>query len=159
MINKDRKLNRLLIYRYTSPGHLKCSINLLKLFPTDKERKKFSHKWQDFLNSDPDNKSIYSLNGDQLSYQSEQLVPSKKDKRPPLLLVFGNPATHSVKSGMFFSFKGNGKENRFWKHILRPSGILDLSFNPTKSIEELNKQRREFLLNLSDFRLGICITV
>jgi len=48
-------------------------------------------------------------NGDILSYKSEQLVPTKTDKRPSLLLVLGNPATHSVESGMFFSFEGNKK--------------------------------------------------
>ena len=162
MINKDRKLNRLLIYRYTSPGHLKCSINLLKLFPTDNERKKFEGKIKEFISSDPSNEEIYDLKDDKLSYKSEQLIPSIKDQRPPLLLVFGNPATHSLKSGMFFSSKEMGRENRFWKHILRPSGILDLPFDQTKSIEDLNKQRRKFLLTLnydSPFRIGLCVFI
>jgi len=79
-----------------------------------------------------------------------------------LLLVFGNPASHSVKSGMFFAFKGNGKENRFWKNILRPSGILNLSFDPTQSIETINIQRRELFLDLnydSPFRIGLCVFI
>ena len=50
-------------------------------------------------------KSLYSQLQDKLG----QLIPAKTDKRPPLLLVLGNPATHSVESGMFFSFEGNKK--------------------------------------------------
>ena len=83
-----------------------------------------------------------------LKYKSEQLIPTKIDKRPPLLLVLGNPATHSVESGMFFSFEGNKKEHRFWSRILKPAGVLDLPFEPGLSIEKLNKQRRDALFSL-----------
>ena len=48
------------------------------------------------------------LQKDDLVYRTEQLVPEKKDKRPPLLLVFGNPASHSVQAGMFFAFDDDG---------------------------------------------------
>lgn len=162
MTKKREKQKRILTHRLHKPMQLNCSIDLNKLLPTDNERKKFEGKIKAFISSDPSNEEIYDLKDDKLSYKSEQLIPSKKDQRPPLLLVFGNPASHSVKSGMFFSFKGNGKENSFWKHILRPSCILDLSFDQTKSIEELNKQRREFLLNLnydSPFRIGLCVFI
>ena len=162
MVEKGEKQKKLLIYEKQNDWQIECSISLAELFPTANEKKRFKAKWKDFINSDPSNEEIYDLKDDKLSYKSEQLIPSKKDQRPPLLLVFGNPASHSVKSGMFFSFKGNGKENSFWKHILRPSCILDLSFDQTKSIEELNKQRREFLLNLnydSPFRIGLCVFI
>ncbi len=89
-------------------------------------------------------KSLYSQLQDKLG----QLIPTKTDKRPPLLLVLGNPATHSVESGMFFSFEGNKKEHRFWSGIHKPTGVLDLPFEPGLSIEKLNKQRRDALFNL-----------
>ena len=152
----------MLICEKQNDWQIKCSISLAELFPTANEKKRFKAKWKDFIKSDPDNKAIYNLNDDYLSYKSEQLVPSKKDKRPPLLLVLGNPATHSVNSGMFFSFEGDGKEHRFWKRILKPSGILDLSFDTKQSVGELNKQRRASLLNLeydSPFRIGLCVFV
>ena len=113
--NKNREL---ITYRILKPGELECSIDLTELFPTDSERNIFDDKWHIFIKSDDANKNIYERRGNRLIYKSEQLVPSKKDHRPALLLVFGNPASHSVKSGMFFAFKGNGKENRFWKNIL-----------------------------------------
>ena len=78
------------------------------------------------------------------------------------MLVFGNPASHSVKSGMFFAFEGNGREHRFWKSILIPSAIIDLPFNPNQSIEKLNKKRRDSLLGLnyhSPFRIGLCVFI
>ena len=162
MVEKGEKQKKLLICEKQNDWQLYCSIDLNKLLPTNKERKKFDGKWKDFINSDNSNEEIYDLKDDKLSYQSEQLVPSKKDKRPPLLLVLGNPATHSVKSGMFFSFEGDGNEHRFWKRVLKQSVILDLSFDTKQSVGELNKQRRASLLNLdydSPFRVGLCVFI
>jgi len=158
-----RKPNKkLFTYRVPKPAQLDCSIDLIELLPTDGEKKNFNDKWHIFIKSDNANKDIYERKGNHLIYQSEQLIPSKKDHRPALLLVFGNPASHSVKSGMFFAFKGNGKENRLWKNILRPSGIIDLSFDQTQSIDTLNIHRRELLLDLdydSPFRIGLCVFI
>jgi hypothetical protein len=108
---------------------LLCEIDLKKLLPAPKQRERFNKKWKDFLESDSCNKDLFDLKGDRLKYQSEQLIPSKPDDCPSLLLVFGNPASHSVKEGMFFSFEGNKKEHRFWKHILKPAGVLDLPYD------------------------------
>jgi hypothetical protein len=83
---------------------LNCKKDLNRLFEKAKEREKFNVKGKDFIASDPDNKKVYGSslsyartskkNGNILSYKSEQLIPTKKNKRPPLLLVLGNPATH-----------------------------------------------------------------
>ncbi len=139
-----------------------CTIDLDLLFETKDERRKFNEKWKEFIASDPDNKKNYKKKGNILSYKSEQLIPTKTDKRPPLLLVLGNPATHSVESGMFFSFEGNKKEHRFWSKILKPAGVLDLSFKPGQSVEELNKQRRDAMFSLdydSPFRIGLSVII
>jgi hypothetical protein len=122
------------------------------------ERKRFKANWKDFIASDPHNKKIYKINGNILSYKSEQLIPTKIDPRPPLLLVLGNPTAHSVESGMFFSFRSNAKEQRFWKSILQPAGVLELPFEPGLSIAKLNQQRRDDLFNLnydSPYRIGL----
>ena len=150
----------ILTYKSPDPVRMDCAVNLNELLPTESERKSFDRKWRDFIASDDANKSIYQRKGNRLLYKSEQLIPSKKDPRPALLLVFGNPASHSVQSGMFFSFKDNGKENRFWKNILKPSGIVDLPFDPSLSTEALNIERRGRLLNLdydAPFRIGLCV--
>ena len=159
MKNKHQKL----LSWYKAKGcTLNLKINLDRLFETKEERDRFNAKWKDFIASDPDNKKVYKINGNILSYKSEQLIPTKTDKRPPLLLVLGNPATHSVESGMFFSFEGNKKEHRFWSRILKLAGVLDLPFEPGLSIEKLNKQRKDTLFNLeyeSGFRIGLSVVI
>jgi hypothetical protein len=132
------------------------------LFETKDEIKKFNAKWKNFIASDPDNKKVYKINGNILSYKSEQLIPTKKNNRPPLLLVLGNPVTHSVESGVFFSFKSNKKEPQFWKYILKPAGILDLPFDEGRSVEKINQQRRQALYNLDNelpFRIGLSVII
>ncbi len=104
----------ILSYQQTDPIRLLCDIDLQKLFPDSKERDRFDKNSEAFLESDPCNKKIFKLRGNRLIYHSEHLIPIKKDKRPPLLMVFGNPASHSVAAGMVFAFKDNRKENRFF---------------------------------------------
>jgi hypothetical protein len=77
-------------------------------------------------------------------------------------MVFGNPASQSVKEGMFFSFEGNGREHRFWKDIVKPAGILDLSQDLEIPVEIRNRIRKKRLLDLdydSPFRIGLCVFV
>jgi len=155
-------LRAALSYRQTNPIRLLCEIDLNKLFPDSKERYRFDKNWETFLESDPCNKQIFKLRGNQLIYHSEHLIPKKKDKRPPLLLVFGNPASHSVAAGMFFAFKDNGKENRFWKNILRPAGVLSFSFDENLQAVKLNALRKKQLLELdyeSPFRIGLSVFI
>lgn len=150
----------LLTYRQTDLAHLKCTLNLKTLYLSVSERKQFKTKYRQFLRSDPYNKEVYRIKGDELTFHSEQLVPSKKDDRPPLLLVFGNPATHSVVEGMFFSPHKDGIDNRFWKHLLPRAGIVDLSFDGNISTEERNFRRRKLMTGLnyeSSFRVGLSV--
>ena len=154
----------ILSYQQIDQVKLLCRIDLKQLFPATKkrERERFEKKWEAFLESDSCNRDIFKREGDYLIYQSEQLIPTKVDNRPPLLLVLGNPASHSVKEGMFFSFEGDKKEHRFWKHILQPAGILDLPYDKKLSVSALNKHRKNQLLNLdykSTFRIGLCVFI
>lgn len=147
---------------------MQCEVDLKRLFETERQRAGFESRWPEFLASDPYNRRVYQKTGNVLAYRSEQLIPKRKrgkgeqKGRKPLLLVFGNPATHSVDSGMFFSFEGTGKEHRFWSRILKPAGVLDLSFDPGRSVAELNRERREALLNLeyeSRFCIGMAVII
>jgi len=161
-VGKALNTKPILTYKPPDPVRMDVAVNLNALLPTSAERKNFDRKWKSFLASDDANKNIFRKKGNQLAYQSEQLIPLRKDSRPGLLMVFGNPASHSVQSGMFFAFKDNGKENRFWKSILKPSGILGLPFDPSLSTEALNMERRDRLLNLdydSPFRIGLCVII
>ena len=154
------KKKKLITYHQSDPAHLKCTLNLKELYPSASERKHFKAKFRQFLRSDPYNKEVYRIKGDELIFHSEQLVPSKKDNRPPLLLVFGNPATHSVVEGMFFSPHKDGTDNRFWKHLLPPSGVVDLSIDGDISTRERNIRRMQLMTELnyeSSFRIGLCV--
>ena len=111
---------KLLSCQKTKGCALNCEINLDRLFETAVERKVFLSKWERFIVSDPANQDVYfnareisSGETSLLKYKSEQLIPARENNRRPLLLVFGNPAPHSVATGMFFSFEGEGKEHRF----------------------------------------------
>jgi hypothetical protein len=63
---------------------------------------------------------------------------------------------------MFFSFEGDKKEHRFWKHILKPAGVLNLPYDENLSVAELNNHRKKQLLELdykSPFRIGLCVFI
>jgi len=152
----------ILSYQQEDSVKLLCEIDLKKLLPDPKQRERFNNKWNDFKKSYKHNNKIFELEGDVLKYQSEQLIPTKPDNRPPLLLVLGNPASHSVKEGMFFSFEGNKKEHRFWNRILHPAGVLNLPYDENLSIAKLNEERKNQLLNLrydSPFQIGLCVFI
>ena len=153
----------ILSYHQANSVRLLCEIDLKKLLPAPKEQDRFDKNWNDFLKSDPCNKKIFERKGDRLKYQSEQLIPSKSDDRPPLLLVLGNPASHSVKAGMFFALEKGKKEHRFRKGILENAGVLKLNQSSNNdTVEEINKHRSNQLLNLdyeSPFRIGLCVYI
>ncbi len=155
---------KLLTCRQTDSIKLECEIDLCQLFDTKDERERFEGKWDEFLKSDPHHPEIFKKQGNRLYYSSEQLIPEKQDDRPrpPLLLVLGNPASQSVANGMFFSFEGNGTEHRFWRYILKDSGVLELSYDRNRPVDDLNKIRQRQLLDLaydSPYRIGLCVFI
>ena len=125
----------ILSYQQTDSIRLLCEIDLKKLFPApaSKERNRFDINWNGFLESDQCNKEIFERKGDRLKYQSEHLIPSKSNNSLPLLLVLGNPASHSVKAGMFF-------------------GVLSASKCKSKKLFSNGSQR--CLLSFSAFQSG-----
>jgi hypothetical protein len=153
----------MILYSYRNSeraGIMECRIDLRQLFATRAEREGFESRWPDFLKSDDANRRLFALKKNHLLYQTEQLVPTKKDKRPPLLLVFGNPASHSVKAGMFFAFDDDGRENRFWRSLLKPAGVMDISSENRLPASEKNRMRSRKILALdydSPFRIGFCV--
>ena len=154
---------KILTYRQTKPGQIKCTIDLSQLFST-MQLESFERKLPLFIKSDPYNPKIYKFNKEKqtLTYKSEQLIPIKTDNRPPILFVFGNPASHSVVNGVFFSFEGQGKEHPFWKIIMRKSGVLKFPDHSNLSVEKLNNQRKKHLVKLeydSPFRIGLCVFI
>ncbi len=142
-----------------SPGHLECTLDLSGLYPSRDAFVGFKKRYGEFIGADKWNRAVYRFKGNRLIYQSEQVIPLKRDRRPPLLLVFGNPASHSVKAGCFFAFK-DGRENRFWKYLLAEAGVLRFASEKGISEEEQNLMRTKQIHSLeyeSTFRIGLCV--
>lgn len=70
-------------------------------------------------------KGLCTFDGKTLSYKSETLLPEKYDTtKPRVLLVLGNPATHSIKNRMFFFSKNDGKKRHSFWGKLDNAGLL-----------------------------------
>ncbi len=160
------RAGKLLQFRKINSVRLKCTLDLKLLFPSPRQQNEFDRKWDKFIKAHPQrDRVIFRREGKHLIYFSEQLIPAKKDsqRRKPLLLLLGNPASHSVKAGMFFSFegkKGKEREHRFWKEL--PDSILKLDLDKGLSVPERNLQRKERLLSLesgSDYRIGLAVFI
>jgi hypothetical protein len=136
-------------------------LDLAELYPDPAEYYKFLARYESFMESDPYNRQIFSLSDGALTYSSETFISPKKDPRPLLLLVLGNPASHSIAHGMCFAFEHAGREHRFWKG-LAASGILNFqeSAPPSADPGESNEARKKALLEHrydSPFRVGIAV--
>lgn len=151
----------MLTYDDTTFGIQKCKLNLAKLYPDHDERAAFFARFEEFLASDRCNEELFSLRGNILKYRSEVFVSDKVDSRPPVLLIVGNPASHSVEAGMCYAYEGNGREHRFWR-LLEESGFL-IFWSQSSLIADLEERidvMRKDLYELayeSPFRIGIAV--
>ncbi len=120
----------------------------------------FESRWETFFASDPAHPYIYHRVGTILRYQTGYFVPIMLDDRPPVLLLFGNPASHSSKIGMCFSYEGKQRKHRFWS-VLAETGFLEFlpgdELNTLDVIARNTQVKRQFLgLDyVSPFRVGI----
>lgn len=128
-------------------GKLECSIDLNCVY-TNEELKRFNERWKEFFASDEANNSVIKRSNNLITYSHKSWIPSKKDGRLSILMLFGNPAPHSVRDDIYFSYEGGGTEHRFWK-VFRELGYININSNP-KTI----KQDFFNLMYESPFRLG-----
>jgi len=144
---------------FNRKGNPTVEVNLGKLYSSDGEIQAFMERFKRFKQAiNDDDREIYTLNNHILQYRTECLIPKQIDNRRPLLLLLGNPAPHSVREGMFFSYQhqvnDNISEHRFWRS-LNNAGIL--SFNtPFDNYQErkrefLHDQQSKYLIGLSVF--------
>jgi len=125
------------------PGIQRMLFNTNKLYPYPEKHRKFENRLHEFLKVDT-NSEITKYNGGLLSYLTESVIPAEQDPRPPLLLLFGNPAPDSVRHRCFFASEKGKREHRFWP-ILEKAGIISFK-NNTKDI---NLFRTRSLFNLN----------
>jgi hypothetical protein len=142
-------------------GVQEFKLNLLDLYPSVDELKGLKKRYSEFVECDRYTQKIFSLKEDILTYSSEVFISDKIDKRPPLLLLLGNPASHSIIAGMCFAFEKDHQEHRFWR-LLEKTEILKFSHQSPLSADpnEINEMRRNALWELnyqSPFRIGIAV--
>jgi hypothetical protein len=142
-------------------GIHRCELDLSELYPRDCLLKAFKDRFSIFHQSDLAHKDIFSLENDRLIYKTETFISDRCDGRPSLLLLLGNPASHSVAAGMCFAFEAEKREHRFWK-ALTESGLLTFR-EPLQELsapESKNAFKRQALFDLdyeSPFRIGIAV--
>lgn len=141
-------ISDMLNFQILSNSNLLCALNLELLYPAEKDLQSFDHRWQEFFASDLNNRHVFTRKGNIISYPHKFWVPEKDNGRYSLLILFGNPAPHSVMKDVYFAYEGNGVEHRFWK-VFRELGFIDLFGN--------DKDVKNKFLSLeynSPFRLG-----
>lgn len=150
----------LITMRDIDPGRQEVTLNVAALFPNQRLKKQFEEKFAEFKNCDPIHSRLFEKKDDLVIYRTECIIPKNSDQRPPLLLVFGNPASHSVDAGMFFAYEGKKKEHRFWK-AMREADILSFSDgvenNPLEQLNSLKKKELYELGYRSPFRIGLAV--
>jgi len=136
------------------PGIQRMLLNTKELYPYSEKHCQFEDRLREFLKVDTSSEIIEYDDG-LLSYLTESVIPTKQDSRPPLLLLFGNPAPDSIRYKCFFASEKGRREHRFWP-ILDKAGII--SFKNTN--ENINTFRTKALFNLeykSPFRIGLAV--
>lgn len=116
----------MLTFKKMGVGNYQCILDLKKLYPNNQDLLNFNSRWKDFYASDKTNLHIFTRKGDIISYPHKSWIPYLKDKKDPVLFLFGNPAPHSVYKDVYFAYEGKGTEHRFWK-VFRELGFIDLS--------------------------------
>ena len=147
------------------PGIEELCLNITLLYPAKADLLKFDMRWESFYEANGTYKNIFDRKRNTLTYQSENLIPTKLDQRSPVLLVFGNPASHSVVYRMCFAFEKELNAHRIWC-AFRKTGFLkffsDECILTDDSWQARNKQRKKEFFDLeyeSPFRLGITVAL
>jgi len=155
-VNESKTLTYLRLPEDIEPGIQRMVLNTKVLYPDPKEHCRFETRLYEFLKVDTSSKIMeYSNSESILSYLTESVIPIKQDPRPPLLLLFGNPAPDSVRHRCFFASEKGKREHRFWP-ILEKAGIISFK-NNTKDIN-LFRTRSLFNLNYESlFWIGLAV--
>lgn len=101
---------------------------------------------RDICQEDPFFQLVCSVYGSVLSYKSESLFPHNANcdlNKKKVLIILGNPATHSIANGMFFFSMGKGRmqeTHTFWKKLEKPGLIQKIRRSTLKEESEIRKE-------------------
>lgn len=130
----------------------KFSVELdLNCLLSKKELGDFKSAFDEIRGRKPISSHVYGYENGILRYQSETLLPKGTDQtKNKVLLVFGNPATHSVQNGMFFFSKGDCKRHSMWGKLSKAGLVKEFSSilsDQFSARQEEAMVRREMILN------------
>ena len=110
--------------QYTVTIDLRCILN-------SKELRDFKTNIRKLFNDcDGDTSGIYKFDGNKLCYSTETLLPVEGcGNKPKVLIVFGNPAFHSVENGMFFFSRANNQRHGMWGKLQKANLIKPVRFS------------------------------
>ena len=141
-----------------SNGHYQVTIDLSKWL-SQHELSFLTREFQRICSQNTDFDNLCSLNGSLLQYRSESLFPDKHDSsKEKVLIVLGNPATHSVAGGMFFYSKNDGNRHQFWGKLEEAGLMPKIRYN-TRAEEARERKKiiidgassKKYLLGLTTF--------
>jgi len=138
-----------------SNGHYEVTIDL-DAWLSRKQILAFREKINGIRKEDCWFDSICTLDNSVLKYRSESLFPEKDNyNKKKVMLVFGNPATHSVANGMFFYSQSNGRRHRMWGHL--DEAKLMKNFKCETRKEEAQKRKKSIIAGntSSKYLLGL----
>ena len=136
------------------PGIQRIILNTKKLYPNHEEHRRFEDRLREFLKVDTSSEIMCYRDGI-LRYLTESVIPTKQDARPPLLLLFGNPAPDSIIKKCFFARETRREIHRFWTALAKADYF---SFRNTG--KDINIARTKVLFDLtyqSKFRIGLAV--
>jgi len=143
-------------------GQYTVSMDLKGLFePEDRDRfKSYLEELKDTCGGGKTD--IYRLEGNKIKYRSETILPIEKgSEKRKILIVFGNPAVHSVKNGMFFFSKKENRRHSMWGKLAKAGLIKPVSSSnrdPFLARKEEAEERKRLIksdLASEDYSLGL----
>lgn len=139
-------------------GHYQVTINLSKWL-SQYGLLSFAREFQRIGSKDTIFSDLCSLSGSLLQYTSESLFPDKyAQNKEKIMIVLGNPATHSVAGGMFFYSRSDGNRHQFWGKLEEAGLMPRIRYNTR--IEEARVRKKliidgvtshKYLLGLTTF--------
>ena len=98
--------------------------------------KLFKDQLEEIEQCDNDFTDVCKFKGDTLKYESETVLPLvDNNSKKKVLLVFGNPAIHSVKNGMFYFSRADLKRHSMWGKLSKACLIHEFKSKKTDSLE------------------------
>lgn len=142
-------------------GQYEVKADLSALFENREDLGTFRDSFNEIKDKDGEFKDIckLKLHENSLTYTSETLIPEEYDsKKQRVLIVLGNPATHSIDKGMFFFSKKGDDRHQFWRK-LNKAGLFENEMKIRKEAMNNGKEKtsireKEAELRKEQIKLG-----